>query len=335
MNILKQTVGIDVSMNTIDAAFGTINSAQETRISKSKSFPNNLTGFKKLISWVFHKLIDENTPLVFVMEATGSYYESLAFFLAENNFELAVVLPNKVKKFADSLDIKSKTDSLDAIMLTRFGLERKLPRWNLPDPLLRDIKALTREYQYTKNLTTQIKNKLHALTHSYKPQKIIIKRLNQQLKLYKKQIEEIEAQLKNLVKENRFISQRVEKIEKIKGLGFISIITVIAETNGFALIRNLNQLASYAGLDVKLNSSGKIRGRTTISKKGNSHIRRALFMHALSACRFNQYFKEHYQNLYNRKNNKMIAVIAVERKLLLLIYTIWIKNEDYNPLFNN
>jgi len=335
MHTLKQIVGIDVSMNSFDVAFGSILVTQELRISKSKSFSNNLSGFKKLISWVTSKLIDQNIPLMFVMEATGAYYENLAFFLAENNFQLAVVLPNKAKKFAESLDIKSKTDSLDAIMLTRFGLERKLPSWKLPDPVLRDIKALTREYQYIKDSATQIKNKLHALEHSYEPQKIIIKRLNQQLRLLLKQTKEIESQIRELVKLNKFIAERVEKIEKIKGLGFISIITVIAETNGFALIRNLKQLASYAGLDVKLNASGIKKGRSSISKKGNSHIRKALFMPALSACRFNQYFKEHFQNLSNRKNNKMIAVIAIERKLLLLIYTIWIKNEDYNPLFIN
>lgn len=70
----------------------------------------------------------------------------------------------------------------------------------------------------------------------------------------------------------------------------MSVVTVIAETNGFALIKNQRQLVSYAGYDVVENQSGKRAGKTKISKKGNSHIRRILHMPALNAVRYEVLF---------------------------------------------
>lgn len=58
-------------------------------------------------------------------------------------------------------------------------------------------------------------------------------------------------------------------------------------------------------------------------------------MPALVACRYNQKFKELYIRLVMRKNNKKIALVAVARKLLLLIYTIWKKNVDYMPNYQH
>ena len=72
------------------------------------------------------------------MEATGVYYEELAYFLADHQAAVAsALLPNKVKHFARSTELKSKTDQLDARLLARLGLERALPAWQLPTPALR------------------------------------------------------------------------------------------------------------------------------------------------------------------------------------------------------
>ncbi|MCP4972035.1 MAG: IS110 family transposase, partial [Arcobacter sp.] len=82
---------------------------------------------------------------------------------------------------------------------------------------------------------------------------------------------------------------------KIKGLGFISVVTAVAETNGFELVNNLKQLTSYAGLDVVFNDSGIKKGKTSISKKGNKFLRKAVFMPALSASKHNHNMKELYK----------------------------------------
>jgi transposase len=79
------------------------------------------------------------------------------------------------------------------------------------------------------------------------------------------------------------------------------------------------------------NQSGNFNGRTRISKEGNKFIRNALYFSALASIRCDKRFKEFYTRLCAKKVYKKIAIIAVARKLLALIYTLWKKNEEYVP----
>ena len=101
----------------------------------------------------------------------------------------------------------------------------------------------------------------------------------------------------------------------------------------FALFKNLRQLVSYFGYDVIENQSGNHSGKTKISKRGNGHIRRILHMSSLRVVRFDQ---KPFVDLYNRVNDKtgikMKGYVAVQKKLLVYIYTLWKKNETYHPL---
>jgi transposase len=333
MNILKQTIGIDVSYQTFDARFGTIDTQQQITLSPSKSFKNSLAGFKLFLLWLKKHLLSHDIPLVFVMEATGVYYEHLAHFLIQQGYQVAVILPNKIRNYAKSLESKSKTDPLDAAVITRFGLERQLSLWTPPSETVKVLRDLCREYHCLKANCTQIKNQLHALKSSFKPHRESFHRKTQLLKFLQRQIALIQKELHTLVKTEPDLAQRLKKIKTAKGLGDITILTVLAETRCFQLITNQKQLASYAGFDIVFNDSGLKKGKTSISKKGNTFIRKALFMPALSACRANPQLKNFYQRLVAKGKNKKLAIIAVARKLLLLIYTLWKSNSVYIPDF--
>jgi transposase len=335
MNILKQTVGIDVSYKTFDARFGTIDTKQNTIISQAKSFKNSPPGFILFVRWLKTLILSNNIPLVFVMEATGVYYELLAHFLLDHGYHVAVVLPNKIRNYAKSLESKSKTDPIDAAVITRFGLERQLSLWNPPSENIKTLRDLCREYHALKTTTTEIKNQCHALNASFKPHRESFKRKQQLLRFLNRQIALIQKELHNLLKTDPEMAQRLKKIKTAKGLGDITILTVLAETRCFELVSNQKQLTSYAGLDIVFNDSGLKKGKTSISKKGNKFIRKALFMPALSACRANPDLKELYQRLVAKGKNKKLALIAVARKLLLLIYTLWKTNSVFIPDFKS
>lgn len=318
-------------MDNIEVRFGTTDINQNQIISNSVTFKNSTPGFKKLILWVKKTIISKNIPVFFVMEATGVYYENLAYFLFSNSFNVSVILPNKIHNYAKSLESKSKTDPIDAATITRFGLERKLNLWAPPNNLVKSIKSLCREYHSIKTMITEVKNQLHAKNHSHLPDKQTIKRKSLLLKMLDKQTKQIEKDIRDIIQKDKELSEKVERLDKIKGLGFISIVTVIAETNCFELVDNQKQLASYAGLDVVLYDSGTRKGKTSISKRGNKFLRKAVFMPALSACKHNHKMKELFTRLVAKGKNKKLALIAVARKLLLLIYTIWKNNTEYIP----
>lgn len=333
MNILKQIIGIDVSMDTITVRFGTTDINQDQQISNSTNFTNSTPGFKKLILWTNNNILSKSIPLFFVMEATGVYYENLAYFLFLKNYNVSVILPNKISNYAKSLQSKSKTDPIDAASITSFGLERKLNLWKPPSNIIKSIKSLCREYYSIKANITEVKNQLHAKNYSHKPDKLTIKRKSKLICLLDKQSCEIIKQIETIIQKDKELYEKIQRIIKIKGLGFISVITAIAETNGFELVNNQKQLTSYAGLDVVFNDSGIKKGKTSISKKGNKFLRKAVFMPALSACKHNHKMKELYKRLVAKGKNKKLALIAVARKLLLLIYTLWKNDTEYIPYY--
>jgi transposase len=116
----------------------------------------------------------------------------------------------------------------------------------------------------------------------------------------------------------------------------LSFAVIAAETNGFILFENAAGLVSYAGYDVVENQSGNHNGRTRISKKGNSRIRRILHMPALCAVRDDQpQFKNLYERVYDRTKIKMKGYVAVQKKLLVMMYYLWKKNERYEPAFRS
>jgi transposase len=331
MNILKQTVGIDISYKKFDARFGTIDTLQHNTLSPSKSFNNSPAGFILFLRWIKKLIVSHDVPLIFVMEATGVYYEHLAHFLLQHGYQVAVILPNKIRNYAKSLESKSKTDPIDAATITRFGLERQLTHWTPPSESLKTLRDLCREYHCLKANCTQIKNQLHALKSSFQPHRESFKRKTQLLKFLERQVALIKKELRALVKSDPVLSQHLNHIKTAKGLGDITILTVLAETRCFELVSNQKQLTSYAGMDIVFNDSGMKKGKSSISKKGNTFIRKAIFMPALSACRANPPLKAFYQRLLAKGKNKKLAIIAVARKLLLLIYTLWKTNSPYIP----
>jgi len=335
MSVIKQVVGIDIAKDTFSVRFGTISDQQEERFIGSATFPNEKRGFRQLLEWTKRQLVQIDAPVWFVMEATGSYYEHLAYFLNEQGQQLAVLLPNKVKHFAKTLDGKSKTDHLDARSICQFGLERPLTAWHAPTPQMKFLKELAREYNTVQEMATQVKNQLHAKDHTYQPSPETTKRLRAQLRLFQKQLRSIEQQLRSLVNDDDNLRRRIANITSVKGIGFMTAVTAVAETNGFALITSEKQITSYAGLDIVIRESGKQRGKPALSKKGNKHLRRAVFMPALAACRFNPVLKAFYMRLVRTKANKKVALLAVARKILCLIYTLWKNNVPYDPHYRH
>jgi transposase len=171
-----------------------------------------------------------------------------------------------------------------------------------------------------------------TIEHGRVTVKPVLKQLKSSLKHFDKQIEEMEGLIKELIMSDPLLAKQCRKITKVKGIGITTFAIVVAETNGFAAIENHRQLVSYAGYDIVENQSGNHVGRTRISKKGNSRIRAAMHFPALQAVlKEEPAFVNLYERVYGRTGIKMKAYVAVQKKLLELIYFLWIKDEEYDP----
>lgn len=173
-------------------------------------------------------------------------------------------------------------------------------------------------------------NHIESISHSPDVDSFILKSYNKSKNLITKQIVDCKKKITEVIQSDSFLNDKMKKLMSIKGVGLISAITVVAETQGFANITNRKQLASYAGLDVVERQSGtSVFGKSRISKKGNSHIRRILYMPAMSASISNEEFKRFYNRVNEGKKYKKIGLVALERKILLLMFTLWKKDEMY------
>ena len=326
-----------MSKDEMSVCFSQVDGQQRVSIKGTRKFSNNPRGWKALQSWIGRFRKHAEVPLVLVVEATGVYYEGFAYHFKEQGFDLHVVLPNKSKYYAKSLNVKTKNDAVDARLLAQMGLERNLPLWKGMSPLMLKIKQLCRQRSALLEMRVAVSNQLHAHTHGQSPQKTIVQGMQQHLKFLDKQIRQTEAELQKKCAQDPEFQKRVDNVCTIKGIGIITALVVIAEVNGFDLIENKAQLVSYAGYDVIENQSGtSLKGKTRISKKGNSHIRRALYFPALSAAHHEPKLQDLYQRIHEKNPKvKMIGAVAVQRKLLVLIYTLYKKNEPYNPNFED
>ncbi len=328
--LVKQVAGIDVAQNELVVQLGRMYDDWTPELYASKTFANTPKGFEALVAWV-KKLTDPEVSLRYVMEATGVYHESLAYYLEENSHEVSIVLPNKISNYMRTLEKKTVTDKTSGEAIALFGLERKLEQWSRPKGIYKVLRQLTRERSQLIEMRTMCKNQLHAEQTEAQPNKKSISRVKKRISVLDKQEQEIEAELRELIKTDPEAQDIIVLLCSISGVGTITAATVLGETNGFDLIRNKRQIASYAGLDVKEKQSGtSVKGKSSISKKGNSYLRKAMHLPALAAIRHDQRYKAIFVRLVSKHGIKMKAAVAVQRKLLEMMFTVFKKQEKYD-----
>ena len=323
------SIGIDISADDFYVSLMWFD-GKRTVVKGSRKFSNNHKGFVSFLEWTSKKTKGEKT--LFVMEATGVYYEELAYYLHTEGRSVAVILANKIKHYANSLNVKTKTDKVDAKTIAQFGLERHLSLWEPMSPELRDLRYLCRERLSLKKELTRIKNQLHALTYSHNANAMVMDLKQQHITFIDNAIEKVEKQIIALIDADKELKEGIRKLETIPSIRKLTIITVLCETNGFWGFNSIRQVVSYAGLDVKHHQSGKFAGKSKISKQGNVYIRQSLYMPALSATMYNEPMKQLYERIIERNPNiKRKGIVACMRKMLALVFVLWKKDEEFNP----
>jgi len=331
--VVKQVLGIDVAQKELVVSLGRMYEDWTPELYAGKVFANTEKGFASLLKWV-NERTDQAVSLQFVMEATGIYHEAFAYFLDGQQQDVSIVLPNKMSNYMRTLETKTITDKTASEAIARFGLERKLDNWHKPKELYRMLQQLTRERDQLVLERTVLKNQLHAEEAGAFPLVGSITRLKERIILINKQEKLIKQEIEVLIEKDPQVKQILELICTIPGISILTAAIILGETNGFELIRNKRQLASYAGFDVKEKESGtSVKKKAKISKKGNRHLRKAMHFPALSAIKHDERFKAIFARLVARDGIKMKAAVAVQRKLLEMTYTIYKTNKKYDKCY--
>jgi transposase len=155
----------------------------------------------------------------------------------------------------------------------------------------------------------------------------LLRRQNaQRLAQIERQIEAIEAGIKARLKADPALARKLEILTSVPGLSTITAFALLIEMPGLGSLDG-KQAASLAGLAPMTRQSGRWTGRAFMSG-GRASVRRALYMPALAAARFNQDLKAKYQQLIDAGKPPKLAIAAIMRKLLVLANAL-LKGDRY------
>ncbi|MFT4661762.1 MAG: transposase [Patiriisocius sp.] len=172
------------------------------------------------------------------------------------------MLINKINNERSDLKNSVRNRCIQSKFAHVFGSDEcQLPVWIPPSVLMQELKGLSRERSSIIREKCVDKNRQSALNSSASNNKKDTSGYNQRLKLFSTQINEVEQEIRYLVTQDPELTRKMSFLESIPSISFISSITVVAETSGFALIKSAKQLSSYAGYDAVMKESGTYRGK--------------------------------------------------------------------------
>ena len=316
-------VGIDVSAKT----FTVIIDHEGTR-TEAFDLPNDAKGHKKLIQMATRNGFQAKV----VLEATGVYSLDLALALHRaRRVEVMVANPRAIGQFAGAYLRRSKTDSLDANIIVEFAIRMDFEPWTPPEAHTFNLRAISRRIEGMTKMATQEKNRLHAAASFNEMSEIVRNDIEVNIRHLERRIERMREQARELIANYPDLECAFLHITSVKGIAEAAGIQILAELAVLPGDMDVRQWVAHAGLDPRVFQSGtSVNKPARISRQGNVHIRRALFMPALVAVQYEPHVKAFYEKLLGRGKTKMQANIAVMRKLLHAIHGMLKHDRDFD-----
>ena len=294
-------IGIDIAKaNFVVANFGD---------TKTITFDNNKAGFNE-----FYKTYKKVLPETLVaMETTGGYESSLLEFLVKKKVSVHRGNARKIKNFIRSLRDYGKTDEIDAHGIAQYASERHkiLKLYELPKDASRKLMDLSRRRKQLIKYRSAEKTRLVGpeaknLSDSYKS---LIKFLN-------KEIDEIDKDIECIIKEDKEMSEKVETMQTIPGIGKVTANALLAHLPEIGTFTR-REIASISGVAPHPYSSGDYEGYRS-TRGGRSEIKPILFISAMAASRGNHNLGLYYRHLIAEKKKPIVALVALMRKIIVI-----------------
>jgi transposase len=302
-------IGIDVSKDRLDVA---------VRPSGEKFVvERNAAGLERLVA-----RLRELSPRLVVLEATGGFETVAAATLASAGLPVAIVNPAQIRAFAKALNQRAKTDPIDARVIAHFAEAAELEPRPLPDEqtqLLADLVGRRR----------QIIEMIGA--ERQREKRVTVPRLRKSIarliKALEKELASLDTDIDEMVRGSPAWRAKEDLLASVPGIGPTIARTLIAELPELGRLGR-KEIAALVGLAPFTRQSGRWRGKSFIAG-GRTAVRAALFMGAMVAKKHNPVLKAFFDRLVAAGKPKMVALIAVARKLLVILNAILRDNRPW------
>lgn len=317
--------GIEVSAQQFLVALAADPSAQGVA---RREFANTPEGVESLRRW----LVGPGRRVRVVMEATGLYGLDLALCLErEPSLEVMVANPRAAHHFAHALMKRSKNEPIDVQVLVEFAARMPFQRWQRPSLAALHLHALARRLEALTDMHAAEKNRLHAarLSQAWPPE--VRRDLQRSLRALERAVKRLTRQAVAVIAQDPDLHLRYQLLLSAYGIGPTSAVQILAQLAVLSPQLDVRQWVAQAGLDPRHYDSGSsVHRKTRISKAGNRHLRRALYMPALVASVREPHLRAFYLHLLERGKTKMQALVAVMRKLLHAIFGMFKHRQPFD-----
>ena len=262
------------------------------------------------------------SPTLVAVEATGGFEVIVAAAIAGAGLPLAVVNPAQIRHFAQAAGKRAKTDPVDAGVIAHFAeAVRPVPR-ALPDEAARLLAELVNRRRQIIDMIGAERQREKRATNVR-----VCKSLARHIAVLEKELAAIDSDIDTLVRGSPVWRAKENLLASVPGIGSIIARTLLAELPELGALGR-REIASLAGLAPYTRQSGRWRGKSMIAG-GRSTVRSAIFLAAMVASRHNPTMKDFYQRLLCAGKPKMVALIAVGRKLLTILNAILRDNRPW------
>lgn len=303
------TVGIDISKDRLDVA---VRPGGEAFAVERKASALELLA----------RRLQELSPQVIALEASGGFETVVVAGLAAAGLPVVVVNPAQIRAFAKAIGQRAKTDPIDAAVIAHFAEATRPEPRPLPDAatqLLADLVARRRQIIEMMGAERQREKRMTA------PR--LRKSIARLIKALAKELVDLDADIDDAVRGSPAWRDKEDLLASVPGIGPVIARTLIAELPELGRLGR-KQIAALAGLAPFTRQSGQWRGRSFIGG-GRTAVRTALFMGAMVAKQHNPVLKAFFDRLVAAGKPKMVALIAVARKLLTILNAILRDNQKW------
>jgi transposase len=317
-------VGVDIAATSFAATW-----ASDPAIApRATTFDQTTDGYQAFQQQLSATGVAPAATLV-ALEATGTYWVTLATHLHQIGYAVAVLNPAQVAQYARSLPRRAKTDALDAQLLLRFAAERKPARWEPPEQVYHELRQRLLVRDSMLHMRTQARNQRHAMHQWPVRVRSAAEALDSIITELEEQIDSLDREIAQVLADGAWATSATILLAT-PGLGPITTAWLLVGTLNFSVATTPEQLTAYVGLAPMPHESGSsVRGRRRIGHTGNGRLRTALYMATLNAARYNPTIKAFYQRLRAAGKPMKVARCAAARKLLHLAWALVKQQQHY------
>ena len=263
-------------------------------------------------------------PTLIAVEATGGFETIVAAAVAGAYLPLAVINPAQIRHFAQAVGKRAKTDPIDAAVIAHFAEAVKPEPRELPDEAARLLAELvSRRAQLIEMLVAERQREKRASAGRVR------KSLAHHIAALEKELPEIDRDIDTMVRGSPVWREKEDLLVTFPGVGNTLARTFLADIPELGRLTR-RQIASLVGVAPFTRRSGRWKGKSMIAG-GRSTARSAIFLAALSASRFNPVLRIFYQRLLAAGKPKMVALIAVARKILTMLNAMLRDKRQWQP----